>query len=90
MPVLYYLIYLRNAIQAHYLSKVFLKSYREKLKIIKNQKKLKKFFSFTYQRYFIHFKKIVKCSTFSFNLCIFQLLFRIIYMCVCIYIKLFI
>ena len=43
MPVLYYLIHFRNAIQAHYLSKVFLKSYREKLKIIKNQKNRKKF-----------------------------------------------
>ena len=43
MPVLYYLIHLRNAIQAHYLSKVFLKSYREKLKIIKNRRKLKFF-----------------------------------------------
>ena len=42
MPVLYYLIYFRNAIQAHYLSKVFLKSYREKLKIIKNKKNKKK------------------------------------------------
>ena len=43
MPVLYYLIHSRNAIQAHYLSKVFLKSYREKLKIVKNRKHQKKF-----------------------------------------------
>ena len=43
MPVLYYLIHFRNAIQAHYLSKVFLKSYREKLKIIKNRKNREKF-----------------------------------------------
>ena len=41
MPVLNCLIHFRNAIQAHYLSKVFLKCYREKkkLKIIKNRKK---------------------------------------------------
>ena len=42
MTVLYYLIHFRNAIQVHYLSKVFLKSYREKLKMIKNKKKIEK------------------------------------------------
>ena len=42
MPVLC-LIYFRND-QAHYLFKIFLKSYREKLKIIKNRKNRKKNF----------------------------------------------
>ena len=41
MPVLYYLLHFRNAVQAHYLSKVFRKSYRKKLKIIKNRKNRK-------------------------------------------------
>ena len=44
MPAVYYLINFRNTIQAHCPSMVFLKSYREKLKLSKTEKIEKKTF----------------------------------------------